>query len=475
MKNWIPIDLIIEILSRLPEKSIARCRCVSKEWSSILDREDFTELFLTRSKDRPRLLIGVRQQDGEWSFHSTPQPQNHYENSSLVVADADFHTKFSSGISEYNCSYASGLIYFYKMRIPKEDEDAKRVLCDPLTGKYVILPELRVGGSYSYLMFDPVDKEFKVLSMNTSFYIAYNYTDHHILTLGSGELKWRKIRCPFTHEPVWNRICINGVLYYSAIHSDGGPYVIVCFDVSSEKFKFIGAKHFHDQLINYKGKLCGVNVEHDNGGGFPVKLCMWVLEDVEKPEWSKYVYTLRADNKVVKVNYNLSVFGMTATGDIVLSFKYASNPYYVFYFNPERNTLQVQSVEIQGLGANRDCISYYAFVDYVEDLSVNDALLPLKSSPLQQGKDIVTKRPKPRQLRYTSRDLSKSAPSVKNDVEDLSVNDEVLQLKSSPLQRCQNIVTKKPRQLCYTSHDLSKPAPSVKNNVEDFSVNDAML
>ncbi|EFH69920.1 hypothetical protein ARALYDRAFT_890670 [Arabidopsis lyrata subsp. lyrata] len=362
------------------------------------------------------------------------------------------------------------------MRIPKENEDAKRVLCDPLTGQYVILPELRGHSySYNYLGFDPIDKEFKVLFMNTSDFIASKDVDHHILTLGAGELKWRKIRCPFTHEPGWNRICINGVLYYLALHSDGGPYVIVCFDVSSEKFKFIGAKDFHDQLINYKGKLCGVNVEHDNGGGFPVKLCMWVLEDVQKPEWSKYVYTLRADNKVVNVNSNISVSGMTATGDIVLSLNMASNLYYVFYFNPEWNTLQVQSVEIQGLGANRDRIAYYAFVDYVEDLSVNDALLPFKSSPLQQGKDIVTKRLKPRQLRYTSRDLSKSAPSVKNDVEDLSVNDEVLQLKSSPLQQCRNIVTKIPRQLCYTSRDLSKSALSVKNDVEDLSVNDAML
>ncbi|EFH69919.1 hypothetical protein ARALYDRAFT_336209 [Arabidopsis lyrata subsp. lyrata] len=204
------------------------------------------------------------------------------------------------------------------MRIPKEDEDEKRVLCDPLTGQYVILPELRGHSySYSYLGFDPVDKEFKVLFMNTSDFMAYNYTDHHILTLGAGELKWRKIQCPFTHEPFWERICINGVLYYSAQHSDSDgkrSYVVVCFN------------HAYD-------------------GGFPLELRMWVLEDVHKPEWSKYVYTLRDDNKVVKVNSNLSVSGMTATGDIVLSFKYASNPYYVFYFNLERNTLQVQSVE----------------------------------------------------------------------------------------------------------------------------------
>jgi len=140
--------------------------------------------------------------------------------------------KFSKGISNYSCSYASGLIYFDGMCIRKEDEDAKHVLCDPLTGKYVILPELRVGDSYSYLGFDPVDKEFKVLFMTTRNNIAWKDLDHYILTLGTGELKWRRIRCAFTHEPVWERICINGVLYYSAMNSDGN-YVIVCFDVIS--------------------------------------------------------------------------------------------------------------------------------------------------------------------------------------------------------------------------------------------------
>ncbi|KAG7598816.1 F-box associated interaction domain [Arabidopsis suecica] len=382
MKNSIPIDLIYEILSRLPAKSVARCRCVSKQWRSILRRQDFTELFLTRSKARPRLLISVQQ----------------------------------DGISLYSCSYASGLIYFHNMHIPKEDVDPEHVLCDPLTGQYVILPELGVGHSVSYLGFDPIDKEFKVLFMNTSDYIASNDVDHYILTLGAGELKWRKIRCPFTHEPVWNRICINGVLYYLAISSNGLPYVLVCFDVRSEKFKLLDIEYRYgfDGLINYKGKLCGINLEYAYHNGFPVKLTMRVLEDVEKPEWSKHDYSLWVESKVGKVNYNLSVSGMTATGDIVLSMKYVSNPCYVFYFNPERNTLQVQSVEIQGLGANRDCISYYAFVDYVEDLSVNDAMLQLKSSPLLQGRNIVTKRPKPKQRRHTSRDLSKSAPSVKN-------------------------------------------------------------
>ncbi|XP_023633131.1 putative F-box protein At1g30930 [Capsella rubella] len=387
MENPIPIDLIIEIVSRLPAESVARCRCVSKLWRTILRRQDFTELFLTKSKARPRLLMGVKQGD-EWSFYSMPQPQNHYRKSSSLVVSAavDFHTNFSKGRSGLSISYASGLIYIHKMCIPKDGEDEKRLICNPLTGRYVILPEMR-GNSYSYLGFDPVDKEFKVLFMRNFTCIADIGTDHHILTLGSGELRWRKIQCPFYHEPFWERICINGVLYYTALRSDysdgRSSHVIVCFDVRSEKFKFISGECSFDQLINYKGKLCGVSVEYTFGVGFPLTFSMCVLEDVEKQEWLKFVYSLPAEGEVAEewLRYVYSsgdgstcypfVYGMTATGDIVFAMNYASTPFYVFYFNPERNTLQM--VKIQGVGEeNHDC-RLDAFVDYVEDLSVNDA------------------------------------------------------------------------------------------------------
>ncbi|CAF1824300.1 unnamed protein product [Brassica oleracea var. botrytis] len=84
----LPIDLIIEIFSRLPSKSIARCRCVSKWWASVLLRPDFTELFFTKSLARPQLLF-ARQKEGENEaiFFSSPQPNNpHHDSSPIVTA-----------------------------------------------------------------------------------------------------------------------------------------------------------------------------------------------------------------------------------------------------------------------------------------------------------------------------------------------------------------------------------------------------
>nr|VDD44220.1 unnamed protein product [Brassica oleracea] len=76
----IPNDLIIEIFSRLPEKSAARFR----SYAPGLHRSYFTELFLTRSRTRTRLLF-VFELVTKFSFFSSPQLQNPNKKSSLVA------------------------------------------------------------------------------------------------------------------------------------------------------------------------------------------------------------------------------------------------------------------------------------------------------------------------------------------------------------------------------------------------------
>ncbi|XP_019091556.1 PREDICTED: F-box protein At1g31080-like [Camelina sativa] len=295
----LPNDLMYEILSRLPAKSIKRFCCVSKLWASIICRKDFTELFHTRSLSNPRLLLIKVQRGDQWSFFSTPpQPQNHYGKSSFVVADS-FHMKF-----------------------------------------------FEVG---TELVF-------------------------HILTLGTGKMRWRNIQCPSNHDPfVWCKgICINGFLFYLAQQNDELNAVIVCFDVRSEKFKFlllqVELMRWPTQLINYKGKV-GVMMKEDGcKGRFLLKLHIWILEDVGKEELTAYAYTLRDENNVVKDDSFIGVVGVTASGEIVLADPFYK-PFYVYYFNLERNTLR--SVEIQGIREGEEWFCdhrFYYFVDHVEDL-----------------------------------------------------------------------------------------------------------
>ena len=126
------------------------------------------------------------------------------------------------------------------MHFSSEDKDGKRVICNPITRKFEILPKLRRLRHRSFtelLGFDPIGNEWKVLSMNNRG--NYNDNVHYILTLGTENVRWRKIQGPFNHDVRGAGICISGVLYYLAYESDDRIYVIGCFDVRSETFKSI--------------------------------------------------------------------------------------------------------------------------------------------------------------------------------------------------------------------------------------------
>lgn len=50
----IPLDLTVEILKKLPAKSLLRFQCVSKQWLSIISsRRDFIDSIVTRSLSQP--------------------------------------------------------------------------------------------------------------------------------------------------------------------------------------------------------------------------------------------------------------------------------------------------------------------------------------------------------------------------------------------------------------------------------------
>ncbi|CAN6920674.1 unnamed protein product [Brassica oleracea] len=393
----IPNDLIVQILSRLPAESVARCRCLSKLWGSILHRPYFTELFLTRSWARPRLLFALKREDA-WSFYSLPQRQHdlHDKASPPLVAYSDFHMKFPKDIisPEYH-GFTSGLICFSRKSITLKSQE-ETVICEPRTGQYATVPKLLRYGK-SFLGYDPIGKQFKVLFMDHTDCVTHCSDVHRVLTLGNGIMEWRKIKCScslFHHVMDDEGICINGILYFSSKQRYYFPcdVKIVCFDVRSEKFKSIDVEWdsgWHVKLVNYKGKIGVVTWK----GLY--ELSISVLEDVEKQEWSKYVYTLPENNILDSSKY--SIAGVTATGEIVFSGNFTRGPFYVVYFSLESNTLQ--SVEIQGLEKDhRVC----AYVDLVEDLNVNNAKY-LKSSPRL---NVITVRPKPQERN--------SALSVKN-------------------------------------------------------------
>ncbi|XP_010418707.1 PREDICTED: putative F-box protein At2g19630 [Camelina sativa] len=334
----------MEIFSWLPVKSIARCRCVSKLWNAVLRRPDFTELYLSRSSSRPQLLFVLRNMDGV-VFFSSHQPQNPVENSSFAVASHRLsHLPCHSGI----VGPSNGFVLLRGVRGRKK-QGLVSLQFNPSTGQLLPLPQVktrsRMFGTFSCMGYDSVKKQFKALSVIFSdAKFEYSY-----LTLGIGKPSWRLVECCIPHLPRTEGICINGVFYYVGTRLKNSS-MIVCFDFSSEKFSFLnlsGPMENATSLINYNGKLGSVASDSFNGGDTGFEL--WVLEDLEKKEWSNHVYVFPPvwQNVVEKTILHFS--GVVGTNEFVFVPITLSDPFYVFYYNVEKNT--VVRVGVRGMEA----------------------------------------------------------------------------------------------------------------------------
>lgn len=211
----IPDDVIIEIFSRLSVKVIARCRCVSKLWGSILRSKDFTDFFLIKSSARPHLLFLCRRLD-RILFLSSHPPQNPDENSSPI--DTSYDTSFPLNISQI-CRPINGLTCVVYLRTHyKGRKETVHVICNLCTRQSVSLCKVETWktGVRSYFGYDPIEKQYKVLCREDKVSGEYR-----VLTLSQNgkSSSWRKIKCcinsHFTrHKYSPTGICINGVLYY---------------------------------------------------------------------------------------------------------------------------------------------------------------------------------------------------------------------------------------------------------------------
>ncbi|KFK31162.1 hypothetical protein AALP_AA6G076700 [Arabis alpina] len=373
----IPMDLIIEILLRLPAKSIAKCRCVSKLWANILRRPDFTKLFLTSSYARPQLLISCVKK-GELFLFTSSQDQNLNQKSSIDATS--YHMKFPANLSTRVYGHVHGLVC---LLVSEGMEKAVPMICNPSTRQSFPLPKLKTTRTWvnSFFGYDPIDKQYKVLSLTWPGPRRSRISEKHkVLTLGTKKLSWRMVDC-LPHYSADHGICINGVLYYLAL-VDGAPprgYTIACFDVRSEKYRFINKDEDMEllsdsMLVNYKGKL-SVLLTHDLWIEELIRerTCfeLWVLVDAERHEWSKHLYELPDSWKDDVGHAKLDYVGVTTTNEIVLSRRFPLDPFYVFYCNLERKT--IKRVEIQRMDAFKNS-KVHIFLNHVEDVKLMQAI-----------------------------------------------------------------------------------------------------
>ncbi|XP_010445677.1 PREDICTED: F-box protein DOR-like [Camelina sativa] len=162
-----PIDVFDEIFWTLSRKTIARCRCVSKLWSSILGRSDFSDLFLKKYSACRHLLFAFKL-NGKWLFFSSPQPQNLDENSSLLATNHHMCFRTRPGSCRINVPIR-GLLCTTSMWLKDRYNDFKAMVYNPSTGQTITLPNLITSWNHAraQLGYDPINKQVKNLVADT--------------------------------------------------------------------------------------------------------------------------------------------------------------------------------------------------------------------------------------------------------------------------------------------------------------------
>ncbi|XP_023638920.1 putative F-box protein At3g47150 [Capsella rubella] len=324
---YIPIDLQINTLSRLPVKSLLKFRCVSKLWSSIITSQNFQkrQLKIASSEAAPRLLIAFQDfYRRKLTIVSSPNPNASLSSSTscCVVPYKDLSLLNVKGKKVYNAGRGLICVGGY----------TNVGLCNPSTRQLHAFPDYKF-------------KDYPTVFPRPKYMFGYDLVEDQYKVLAVDDLPWR-----LEHKVI---------VLYGASRKDTYPpdsnSIIVSFDVRLETFDIIKvpskilSMHYENMwivrwmdptdkiLINYRGKI-GV-VEKPRKGSFR----MWVVQDAENEEWSMKSFHLPQSAHGLDFN----VMDTFYTGEICLVPKQLSDPFRLFFYNLDRKSMR--SVTIEGL------------------------------------------------------------------------------------------------------------------------------
>ncbi|XP_009768453.1 putative F-box protein At1g60370 [Nicotiana sylvestris] len=226
-------DIVFEILTWLPAKSLIRFKCISKTWNTLIGHPNLAKLHNTRSQVRPsatHLLfeLGI----GRDYINVYPVPKNR-----RVILGPKFTSylpmpRFSLELAmprHYSylriCSnHCNGVVCLYNFR------DTQVYLFNVTTREIKALPFSlnQASDPELFLGFDIVLGNYKLLHV---FEESNNQLlKSRILTLGTDS--WRKIYMPSNFNKPRRCIFLNGMLY-----STVSPLIYFYFNFIKEKFE----------------------------------------------------------------------------------------------------------------------------------------------------------------------------------------------------------------------------------------------
>uniref|UniRef100_A0A0A8YXK2 F-box domain-containing protein n=1 Tax=Arundo donax TaxID=35708 RepID=A0A0A8YXK2_ARUDO len=296
-------ELVLEILLRLPVKTLARFKSVCKAWHAIIANPCFIRMHLQQSSSKheqePSFLITPHTlnkviEDEAWpSTFSNKVPLYLWQegqDSACLMHKTDFHGEFGS---VYPMSHCDGLVMF--------PTDTKVYVFNPATSDVLKLPDAQkdVEGFQSVgLGLDPRTNTYKVvrffyrkICFSTGTYDA----GMEVCTIGGDDSYWRETinHPPYPLQPHTPKY-FKGSLYWHIFKQllRSSPQGFLRFHFEDESFNFIPHPSLASEggqfdFIELGGELCLAQY-------VATQIVMWMSPSGDNGQWERlYVINLQ--------------------------------------------------------------------------------------------------------------------------------------------------------------------------------------
>ncbi|KAL6893541.1 hypothetical protein ACP4OV_007639 [Aristida adscensionis] len=276
-----PDDLIVEILSRLPVRSLCRFKCVSRHWRDLISHPDH------RGK-LPETLFGVFY----FTFDRTrfPEQARHFTDvwdsrlRRLICPSLSFvpgYERITRVLDSCN-----GLLLCV---LSSSDKSFRYMVCNPATQSWVVLPDSGCGSDLDFritrLGFDPaVSLHFYVFEFISDESCGY-VEGVQIYSCKTGA--WSYKESEWDYDAGLNQDS-RSIFFSGSLHLVIAECAILAVDVEGETWRVLPVPEDVDDTLEweegflgqYQGHLCYIN-ECD----YESDLSIWVLEDYTTDQW----------------------------------------------------------------------------------------------------------------------------------------------------------------------------------------------
>ncbi|KAJ9552326.1 hypothetical protein OSB04_016371 [Centaurea solstitialis] len=296
----LPTELTIDILSRLPFKTIIQCKRVCKIWRNLVLDSSFVNLHLSRSPTG--LVIHEIANDQHLDPGILNWVETHLHHDPLMSLDLNMVPFLKSSIIDQMGS-ANGLI-FLSQNSQYRIDDAH--ICNPVTREIMILPSPRyhTRGSATVVYGFGVGSltgEYKLvrifhgkIPLNGNESGEYKTVlEAEVYTLGTGQ--WRSVgRVPYRLDGSNFGVVLNDHCHWN-VFEEGAPENICTFDLNKETFQLFPSpppevieESFFEKLVVLNGCLC-------KSYAYNYQLTIWVMKEYGvKKSWHKEVVITEA-------------------------------------------------------------------------------------------------------------------------------------------------------------------------------------